>query len=254
VYKLLIAQGVPRTRVRALFADPGRLAARVLREDDARGRVLAGAARVLHVWCEDRQYFDKTGAPLPLREWGPEPSLEALLRKAAPGCDQNALKDVLKSRSAVVRDGVWRLHSDSTMLTIPPDEMNGQRMRRLIEGLLSTWQHNADHAGTSGNMERTAFATDLPVSYVNAFRDLAKQQIGPVMETLAKWLMDKEESGGREPRSEVGLSAFVYVVPRTKKRAERREGATAARRRASPSDVSARGSSRATKRAMKKRS
>jgi hypothetical protein len=233
VYQLLVSQGVPRTQVHALFAEPGRLAARVLREDDARERSLARAARVLQVWCEDSTYFDKTGTPLPLREWGSEPSMEALLRKAAPGCDANAVKDVLRARSAVVTEGVWRLKSDSTMLTIPPHEINGQRIRRLIAGLLTTWQHNAEHAGTSsGNMERTAFATELPDSYLNAFRDHAKQQIGPVMESMAKWLMDKEGlGGGREPRSEVGLSTFVYVVPQTAKtRAKASRGKTARRR------------------------
>jgi hypothetical protein len=212
---------------------------------------------VLQVWCEDSTYFDKNGKPLPLREWGPEPSLEALLRKVAPGSNGSAIKDVLRSRSAAVSDGVWRLHSDSTLLTIPPHEMNGQRIRRLIAGLLSTWQHNAANAGTPhGNMERTAYATDLPDSYVNAFRDLAKQQIGPVLESLAKWLTDKEGTGGREPRSEVGLSTFVYVVPKKKKKSGAGRGrATSAPRGAPSTRASGRAgsSARATKRPAKKR-
>lgn len=214
---------VLRAAAHSLVADIGTDAVTTPRDtEDAAVRVAAG--RVLSLWCSTPEYVDDVGQPKAIRETGPAPSIDALLRAcidSAPA--RKATLQMLRGSPSVQRgdDGLWRTLQGVTFRY--QVDVAVSRLIDLVEGLVRTNTANIAN-GPERMFECTASVESIPQKSIVEFSPVAKRFLQSGVEGLDRWL---EKSRSNEAPTgkyrEVGVAAFAYAIPKRRRAKSSRE-------------------------------
>jgi hypothetical protein len=188
-----------------------------------RGDLLT-AALVLDAWHRNRRYLTPTGAPKPLRLFGPAPSVEALVRAQRIRKHASDVAHQLRAVRLIVpcRGGLYRPTSDSAVIS-SRNPLIVQHATRALSTLLETVGRNMNRAATLPPLiERFAEVPDLPRKHIAAFQRFTQSQGRTFVTTVNDWLE------ARRPRKRArrasngtvraGIHTYAYVATNQERR------------------------------------
>lgn len=165
-------------------------------------------------WWRDLKYLDNAGRPIPLKESGDAPSVDALLARFVEPALRAQAKEMIRRTISVRRDGRWVLIAGPQVLRIT-GQQSVDRLRVMISGLLRTFVLNMgdQDPATGKNCDLVASVGSYPVAKMKALRrrmhEVLSSMAGDVDATLTR--------GAEQPRGqtrEVGVAFVLYDLPR----------------------------------------
>lgn len=169
-------------------------------------------------WWRDARYVDDEGRPHALAEYGPAPSIEALLLSRIGADDVAGAKDMLRRCVNIDADGRWQFAHDGPALALR-GEYGIQRLQVLLAGLLRTFLENnaPGPRDIHKNFEKSAASLTFPKAMLPAFRVRMKNSLDVVIEDVDAWISrhSAQCSGSEEPEAvcTVGVEIFAYTFP-----------------------------------------
>jgi hypothetical protein len=189
------------------------------RNEDSGGLVIA--ALVLDAWHRDRRYLTTAGAPKAVRLLGPNPSVEALVRRQRASQDPVETAMRLKAVRLVVPCGraMYKPASDAAVIS-SRDPLVLQHAARALSTLVETVGKNVSGARQVAPLiERFAEVPDLPKKHVKAFQAFTHVQGRTFLRTVNDWLESRRlgRSLGKKSNGTVraGIHTYAYVVAKS---------------------------------------
>lgn len=157
---------------------------------------MSPVTRVIAAWHEAAGYQNDQGQPLELRESGPAPSVEDLLRHHGGDIPPGALQTELKRLGAaqVTADGRWQVLKRSFIA----DGFTEQHIRiigNLLTDLGNTIVYNLDNdSAEHARIARYVVADAVSPAQARAFQNLATEKGQQLLQELDQWLTSNEHS------------------------------------------------------------
>ena len=168
---------------------------------------------VLHRWHRNPDYLDSEARPVPIRESGPAPSVQALFKQEKGGKEFRRGLRFLRSQGIVrqTRSGLLVPRTDTMMFHTLTQELV-ENVSMAIYRLISTLSHNMKIAGASRRLiERNAIVLDLPKSRIREFRAFSREQGVALVSTINDWLESRRDVRSRGERSQRRKTATAGV-------------------------------------------
>jgi hypothetical protein len=188
--------------------------------------VAFAAAQVLDAWHRDRRYLSSRGTPIPVRLFGPAPSVESLVRRQKVPEHAADVARHLKAFRLVVLCGknLYRPTTDVALISArdPRDPLVLQYASGALLTLLETVRQNVSGAGNPAPLiDRVAEVPDLPRKEIKAFKMFTQLQGRTFIRTINDWLETRRgrRSSWRRTSGTVraGIHTYAYVVPQRRR-------------------------------------
>jgi hypothetical protein len=206
-----ILTGLTRKDVQRLAADtaPERAAS-----DEGYNR----AARVLSGWARDAEFHDDQGTPRALDPLEGPHSFAVLVRRYSGDMPARAVLDEL------LRVGAVREREDHKLELVThayvPRSSETEKLGILgsdVADLVSTIDHNLQHADADPRFQRKVMYVDYPASQLPAFRKLSTAQAQALLEKLDHWLAEHSDDDSTDPTTQpamrVGVGIYYFEEP-----------------------------------------
>jgi hypothetical protein len=206
-----ILTGLTRKDVQRLVADtaPERAAS-----DEGYNR----AARVLTGWARDAEFHGPDGKPKVLDPLEGTASFAMLVRRYSGDMPARAVLDEL------LRVGSVRQRDDQKLELVTSGYVprSGETEKLGILGsdvadLISTIDHNLQHADTDPRFQRKVMYVNYPPSQLPAFRKLSTAQAQALLEKFDRWLAehsdDEPTDTTTQPAMRVGVGIYYFEEP-----------------------------------------
>jgi hypothetical protein len=206
-----ILTGLTRKDVQRLAADeaPERAAS-----DEGYNR----AARVLTGWARDAEFHGADGKPKSLDLLEGTASFAMLVRRYSGDMPARAVLDEL------MRVGAVRQREDQKLELVTAGYVpRGGETEKLgilgsdVSDLISTIDHNLQHAHTDPRFQRKVMYTEFPAEQLPAFRKLSTAQAQALLEKFDRWLAEHADSDSpvdaSQPAMRVGMGIYYFEEP-----------------------------------------
>lgn len=212
----LVQAGLDPARVadvlRSVAAD---VTQRELMIDSAVPQAWSQLSDAVGAWWRDAEYLDVNGNPHALPEFGPAPSVEALLRKWVDPSLRARAKELLRHGGVTIRqDGRW-IYEEIGFLRVDGDEAV-QRLHMALSGMLTTFVDNQIRRRDPPvlkNFDRSAHVSRFPVSMIPELRARAYGRIPILLHDLDQWMTKVADDHADGPIATVGITVFVHTAP-----------------------------------------
>jgi hypothetical protein len=217
----LLRSGVPAARVAAVFRQIATLAlARPLQLEPRVSHLWWQVSDAISAWWSDPEYLDDDGRPRELPEFGPAPSIAALLGRTVDAADLDAAKRLLRRGAVSVTRRRWRFEEDSPFIRLAGDAAV-ERLLLNASGMFGTFLENQVRRrappGTK-NFDRSAHVVACPVESIPKLRAKFVKRMQVMLQELHETLVAEERRGGRGPVAAVGVTMFMHTsTPRPRR-------------------------------------
>lgn len=192
-------------------------------DSERTARELTDAAHILTLWYSHPEYVSSSGAPRPLPERGPRPSLETLVREVNPAWSLDEVRDYLLGTNAIKRNArSWLPRQRNLSLRGTRGPTHFRNLRGLL-GMLRTMEHNLEPRRRSPSWyEFLAENPRFPVAALPAFDARIQQILNRVLTEIDSEML-REELRRRpgEPTVELGVGIYRFEQDPRKKRARK---------------------------------
>lgn len=206
--------GVPKERVAAIFrALSDATMQRELKIELDSPHLWRQVSDCVTKWWRDPAYLDESGAPRDLQEYGPQPSIEALLEGTVEVEQRAEAKDLLRKSVASDSGGVWHFEEQHGALRVA-GEPAVERLLTNISGMLTTFLDNQVRRRdplVAKNFDRTALVQTFPVSLLPELRMRLIRRYQRVLEELDEWMMERSKQDTSGPVTVVGVTMFMHA-------------------------------------------
>ena len=171
------------------------------------------ASDAVEVWWSDPEYLDDDGRPRELPEFGPAPSIEALLSRFVDANETAAAKQLLRRSTVSVVRRRWRFDGDSPFIRLTGDA-GFERLLMTCSGMLSTFLDNQARHGDPANrknFDRSAHVLECPVESLPKLRASFRKRMQGMLQELHEALAAEQRRGGRGPVAAVGVTMFMHT-------------------------------------------
>jgi hypothetical protein len=188
------------------------------RSDDAIIQI-GRPARALQLWHSEPAFLDENGTPIDLPFDDGNPTFSGLVRLVGGDVPAGAVRAELVAAGGMVElpNGKFRVQK---RFFVPSalDEDLIVGFSFIVAPLLETLSHNLEDPSTAV-IQRVAYSDHLPKEAVDQFRDVSHMQAEGLMNTIDKWISEREDlSGTAEDLSKrVGVGVFYYESGKTPK-------------------------------------
>jgi uncharacterized protein (UPF0297 family) len=168
--------------------------------------------RVISGWTQDAEYLDRQGRPAILPETGASGSLSSLIARYSGDMPFRSMLDEME-RVGVIEERGCKLWELIVSEYIAGDSLE-EGFRILGEDvgwLISTIAYNLEHHDDA-RFQRKVKYDNIPVEYVQAFRELARTENQALLVKLNKWLArhDRDSSPSVQGTGKACLGVGVY--------------------------------------------
>lgn len=162
------------------------------------------AVRVISGWHRDAEFLGHDGEPCALPFDGEEGSFSGLVKRYSGDLTARAVLDELERVGSVRRDEEGLIHLATESGYIPSGDQEAQFniMGLSVADLLGTLDHNLEADGRDTRLQLTTAYNNLPLSAVEQFRRLSREQSLALLKQLDEWLAEHDRDVGGEPASE----------------------------------------------------
>lgn len=162
------------------------------------------AVRVISGWHRDAEFLGDDGEPSSLPFDGEDGSFSGLVKRYSGDLTARAVLDELERVGSVRRDDEGLIHLATESGYIPSGDQEAQFniMGLSVADLLGTLDHNLEADGRETRLQLTTAYNNLPLSAVEQFRRLSREQSLALLKQLDEWLAEHDRDVSGESASE----------------------------------------------------
>jgi hypothetical protein len=214
VSRIAVRTGLSRkevSRVKQLLEAPDR-------SDDAIIQI-GRPARALQLWHSEPEFLDENGTPVDLPFDAGDPTFSGLVRLVGGDVPAGAVRAELVAAGGMIElpNGKFRVQK---RFFVPSalDEDLIVGFSFIVAPLLETLSHNLEDPSTAV-IQRVAYSDHLPKDALEQFRDVSHMQAECLMNTIDKWISERENLGGtaEDLSKRVGVGVFYFESGKTLK-------------------------------------
>lgn len=206
--------GLKPTQVAAVFRRIARLALqRPLQLEPHVSHLWWQVSDAVSVWWSEPEYLDDGGRPRALPEFGPAPSIEALLSRTVDAAEVEDAKRLLRRTAVSVVKGRWRFEEENPFIRLAGDA-GVERLLVTSSGMLTTFLDNQVRRRdppSQKNFDRSAHVVACPVDSIPRLRAKLLKRMQIMLQELHDTLAAEERRGTRGPVSAVGVTMFMHT-------------------------------------------
>lgn len=210
----LVRAGLPAAQVAAVFRQIAAAALqRPLELEPHLSQLWWQVSDAVSVWWSDPAYLDDDGRPRELPEFGPAPSIDALLDRTVDAPEMDAAKQLLRRTAVSVVRRRWRFEEDNPFIRLAGD-VGVERLLMTTSGMLSTFLDNQVRRRdppSRKNFDRSAHVVACPVESIPKLRAKFVKRMQGMLQELHDGLTTEQRRGGRGPVAAVGVTMFMHT-------------------------------------------
>lgn len=165
------------------------------------------------VWWSDPEYLDDAGRPRALPEFGPAPSIDALLSRSMDAAEVEDAKQLLRRTAVSVVKGRWRFEEENPFIRLAGDA-GVERLLMTWSGMLGTFLDNQVRRRdppSRKNFDRSAHVIACPIGSIPKLRAKFLKRMQVMLQELHDTLAAEERRGTRGPVAAVGVTMFMHT-------------------------------------------
>lgn len=177
-------------------------------------------ARALQIWHSSAEFQDENGSPMDLSFDGEEPNFVTLVKRVGGDVPAGAVRAELLAAGGMVElsNGNFRVQKRFFVpSSVGEDLIVGFAF--IVSPVLETLCHNLENP-SGAYIQRAAYSDRLPEDALEEFRVMSHQQAELLMQSVDKWLAEREDDSNQTEDVErrVGLGVFYFERPGATKR------------------------------------